>query len=86
MVVMRNEDLSEEQRAKGMEKVETLVGADYDYDFSAGDNTYYCTEIGIEFLEAAQGKAPVFSTTHQSVPLLWSADVVEPPNVPLKCL
>ena len=64
-----------------MEKIETLIGEDYDYDFSAGDNTYYCTEIGIEFLKAAQGEAPVFSTTHQSVPLIWSGDVVEPPNM-----
>ena len=81
MVVMRNEDLSEEQRTKGMEKIETLVGAGYDYDFSAGDNTYYCTEIGIEFLKAAQGEAPIFNTTPQSVPLIWSGDVVEPPNM-----
>ena len=73
--------MTEAEKARGMEKIESLVGEGYDYDFSAGDNTYYCSEIGIEFLQAAQGEAPVFETSHQSVPLIWSSDVVEPSNM-----
>jgi len=78
MVVMRDETLDDSQRARGVSNIEQLVGSGYDYDFTAGDDTYYCTEIGIEFLKAAQGEAPIFNTTHHSVPMIWSSDVVEP--------
>jgi hypothetical protein len=81
MVVMRDENLSTAQRNRGVENIDKLVGQGYDYDFTAGDDTYYCTEIGIEFLKAAQGQAPTFNTTHHSVPMIWSSDVVEPPNM-----
>lgn len=81
MVVMRDEKLNDDQRQQGVDSIRELVGSGYDYDFTAGDDTYYCTEIGIEFLKAAQGTAPIFETTHHSVPMIWSSDVVEPPNM-----
>ena len=69
-VIMRDPQITPEQAAQGVAKIESLVGKDYDYDFSAGDDDYYCTEIVMEYLEEAKGKenAPIFTTTHEKYP------------------
>ena len=63
--------------AQGVAKIESLVGKDYDYDFSAGDDDYYCTEIVMEYLEEAKGKenAPIFTTTHEKYPGLLDRQI-----------
>jgi len=80
-VVVRNPDLKPEQIQKGLKAIEEFVGSEYDYDFSAGDNEYYCTELALEFLKAATGEEPVFETIDVTVPGLLDTDVIEPANV-----
>ncbi|MBX2796986.1 MAG: hypothetical protein KTR31_04945 [Myxococcales bacterium] len=78
-VVLRHPDMSAEATERGLARVRDLVGRPYDYDFSAGDDEYYCTEVVDELLQAALGDdAPTFETTHQTVPMLLRADVLEP--------
>ncbi len=79
-VLLRREGLSAEQVNAGISHIETLVGAAYDYDFNAGDDDYYCTEIVVEFLEAA-GVPEVFPTRHIRIPMILDAHVIEPISV-----
>ena len=76
-VVLRREGLTQAQVTAGITHARSLVGKRYDYDFSAGDDEYYCTEIIVEFLEAAGVKA-VFETRRVVVPLLLDTHVIEP--------
>ncbi len=76
-VVLRHPGLDEPAASLGVERVRSLVGKPYDYDFSPGDDEYYCTEIVDEFLRAALGEAaPTFRTTHHRVPLLLDQHVL----------
>ena len=76
-IVLRQEGLTEAQVQSGITHARSLVGKRYDYDFSAGDDEYYCTEIIVEFLEAA-GVEAVFETRRVVVPMLLDAQVIEP--------
>ena len=80
-VVVRNLNLSQEQIQKGINAIEEFVGSEYDYDFSAGDNEYYCTELAHEFLKSATGEAPEFETSHVTVPGLLDTYAIEPLHV-----
>ena len=82
-VIMRDPQITPEQASQGVAKIESLVGKDYDYDFSAGDDDYYCTEIVMEYLEEAKGKenAPIFTTTHEKYPGLLDRQIVDPKNM-----
>ena len=73
----RRVDLSAEQIDTGLAHIETLIGAKYDYDFNAGDDEYYCTEIVTEYLEAA-GVPESFPTRHVKLPLLLDTHIIEP--------
>lgn len=81
-VVVRRDDLSDEQVSKGVDKIHGLIGKGYDYDFSAGDDEYYCTEIVIEYLDAALGKkdSTNFETEHHDYKIL-STDAVAPEGI-----
>ena len=59
-VVVRNPDLSPGQIQKGLKAIEEFADSRCDYDCSAGDNEYYCTEMAIAFLKAATGESPMF--------------------------
>ena len=76
-IVLRRDGLTEAQIGAGITHARSLVGKRYDYDFSAGDDEYYCTEIIVEFLEAA-GVEAVFETRRVVVPMLLDAQVIEP--------
>jgi len=76
--VLRRGGLTDEQRASGVARVRELVGKAYDYDFTAGDDEYYCSELVVEFLVAAEGEAPTFPTIDVKVPLVLSAQAIEP--------
>ena len=82
-VIMRDPQITPEQASQGVAKIESLVGKDYDYDFSAGDDDYYCTEIVMEYPEEAKGKenAPIFTTTHEKYPGLLDRQIVDPKNM-----
>ena len=56
------------------------VGKEYDYNFQSDDDTYYCTEIAIEYLNAAlkPEKRPSFSGRKVHVPGLLNSHVIEP--------
>ncbi len=78
-VALRLPDLDTGQRALGLDRVRSLVGKPYDYDFSRGDDEYYCTELVLEFLRAAMGeKAPALPTVHHRIPFLIERDIHEP--------
>ena len=79
-VIMRDPQITPEQASQGVAKIESLVGKDYDYDFSAGDDDYYCTEI-MEYLEEAKGKNAIFTTTHEKYPGLLDRQIVDPKNM-----
>ena len=81
-VVLRQEDLSPRQVDKGIERLKSLVGKPYDYDFSAGDDEYYCTELVLEYLDAAleQENSTVFNTTHYNFGF-FKTDGITPENV-----
>jgi hypothetical protein len=76
-VVVRREGLSSEQQQAGVAHVRTLVGKAYDYDFSPGDDEYYCSELILEFFEAAGG-VPAFTTRSVHLPMLLRQDVFDP--------
>ena len=73
-VIMRDPQITPEQASQGVAKIESLVGKDYDYDFSAGDDDYYCTEIVMEYLEEAKGKenAPFSPQPMRSILVSWT--------------
>lgn len=76
--VLRDEALDGAAVRRGVDAVEHLVGAPYDYGFSVGNEAWYCTEVALRFLEAARG-APVTAPTRSvRVPILLDAAVVEP--------
>lgn len=79
-MLIRRDGLSTKQVEAGLAHVETLVGAKYDYDFNAGDDEYYCTEIVVEFLDAA-GVPEVFPTRHVKIPMMLDAHIIEPISV-----
>jgi hypothetical protein len=73
-------DVDEEQRDAGILHIRSLIGKAYDYAFEADDDTYYCTEIVTEFLNAAlkPSERPTFETRKVRVPGLLNTHVVEP--------
>ena len=81
-VVVRRDDLEPEQVEKGVEHIKSLVGKSYDYDFSSGDDEYYCTELVMEYLDASLGQehSTVFNTEHYDYGI-FKADAVAPPNI-----
>ena len=81
-IVVRREDLTAAQREAGLARLNELVGKPYDYDFSAGDDEYYCTELTVEYLDAALGRehSTVFPTTHHNYGI-FKTDGIEPVNV-----
>ena len=81
-VVLRREDLTPEQVQKGVERLKELVGKPYDYDFSANDEEYYCTELTVEFIDAALNEkgAAVFNTVHTDLGF-FKTDGIEPKNI-----
>jgi hypothetical protein len=54
-LVVRDPRLTDEMRAKGLARVQELVGKGYDYDLNLNNDTYYCSEVGVEMLKAAYG-------------------------------
>ncbi len=81
-VVLRHPDLDGPARQRGVERVQSLVGRDYDYDFTEGDDEYYCTEIVVEYLQAAlEGPAPKFVSRRVRIPLLVDSQVIEPASL-----
>ena len=76
--VLRRAGLSSEQRAAGVARVRELIGKAYDYDFSPGDDEYYCSELVVEFLEVAEGSSPDFPTIDVKVPMVLTAQAIEP--------
>ena len=81
-VVVRREGLTPEQVQKGIERLNNLVGKPYDYDFSGGDDEYYCTELVLEYLDAALEKdnSTVFQTTHHNFGF-FKTDGITPENI-----
>jgi len=81
-VVVRRNDLTEAQRGLGVARMNELVGKTYDYDFSAGDDAYYCTEIALEFLDAAfeTEDSTIFATTLHNYGI-FKTNGIEPVNV-----
>ena len=73
-------DVDESQRDEGIRHIRSLVGRPYDYYFEADDDTYYCTEIVVEFLNAAlkPTERPRFGTRKVHVPGLLNSHVIEP--------
>ena len=67
----------------GVAHVTGLIGKQYDYDFSAGDDEYYCTELVVEFVEAAlpQPLRPTFQTRAVRIPGLLNTHVIEPASL-----
>lgn len=76
--VLRRPGLDEAQRARGVERLESLIGKAYDYDFSHGDDEYYCSELVVEFFEAALGEKVDVEMKAVKVPLLLDRQVIEP--------
>ena len=77
-VILRHDGVDEASAARGVAHLKTLVGKDYDYDFSRGDDEYYCTEIVDEFLKTAlQADAELPDKEHR-VPLLLDRRILEP--------
>lgn len=76
--VLRRAGLSSEQRSAGVARVRELIGKAYDYDFSPGDDEYYCSELVVEFLVVAEGQAPEFPTIDVNVPMILNAKAIEP--------
>ena len=79
-IAVRRDGLEPAQITEGVTHIEGLVGKEYDYDFDHGDDAYYCTEIVIEFLDAAlhPDHRPTFATKKVRVPGLLSTHVIEP--------
>ena len=81
-VVVRQEDLDPAQIQKGVDHLKSLVGRPYDYDFSAGDDSYYCTELVLEYLDAAKGQehSTVFNTETYDYGI-FKTDAIAPNNI-----
>lgn len=76
--VLRRPGLTDEQRARGVAKLESLVGKPYDYDFTHGDDEYYCSELVVEFFEAALQEKVEVETKAVKIPLVLDRQVIEP--------
>lgn len=76
--VLRREGLKQQQIETGLKAVIRLVGKPYDYDFSPGDDEYYCSELVVLFLESAEGHCPEFDTVPVEVPGFLRGRAVEP--------
>lgn len=79
-VAVRRIGLGKDQIARGVARVRALVGKAYDYDFSSNDDEYYCTEIVVEFLDAAlhPETSPKLEARRVQVPGLLDTWVIEP--------
>ena len=77
-LVLRRDGLDSEQRQRGVNRMRALVGKAYDYDFSEGDDKYYCSELVVEFLEASEGQSPTFETVGVHVPLVLKSRAIKP--------
>ncbi|MBI4860012.1 MAG: hypothetical protein HY815_07075 [Candidatus Riflebacteria bacterium] len=51
--VLRDPRMTDPMRANGIRHVRSLVGRGYDYDMNQTNDSYYCTEIGVEMIRAA---------------------------------
>ena len=51
--VVRDPKMTAEMRAKGIARVQALVGRSYDYDMNQNNDALYCTEIGSELIRGA---------------------------------
>ena len=76
--VLRRPGLDEEQRARGVARLEELVGKPYDYDFSHGDDEYYCSELVVEFFEAALQEQVEVEMKEVKIPMLLDRKIIEP--------
>ena len=81
-IVLRRPELTAAQREKGIAHLNSLVGHPYDYDFSAGDDEYYCTELALEYLDAAleTRHSTIFNTEHHNYGI-FVTDAIAPHNV-----
>lgn len=82
-VVLRDPRLSDAMRERGLDRVNALVGKGYDYDFGLKNDTYYCSEIGLELLKAAyqdSGKALPWVGTTSISKLTLDSYVATPQN------
>ena len=52
-VIVRDPRMTDEMRAKGLAHIKELLGKGYDYDLNLNNEGYYCSEMGVEMLEAA---------------------------------
>jgi hypothetical protein len=82
-IVMRSPGLTPQQTTAGLDRVRELVGKPYDWDFTPGNDAYYCTEVTGEFYRAALGEdAPRIGATPQDYgALLRRTAVVDPQDV-----
>jgi hypothetical protein len=80
-VWLHREGLDQDQRTKSVRHIERLVGAPYDYIFRSDDDAYYCSEVVLEFLGAAEGSVPMFTLTQEDMPLLLHRKVVQPESL-----
>lgn len=77
-VSLRWQSLDTHDIQRGIQHIRALVGKPYDYDFNAGDDEYYCSEIAMEFLEEAAGHLPALETRTVNIPLILNTEVVDP--------
>ena len=78
VIGLRWEGLPLEARLAAIGHARTLVGKPYDYDFTVGDDEYYCTEIVMEVFERAAGRPPTVEGRPLKIPFLLETLVVEP--------
>ena len=77
-VALRWAELTPEGIQAGIAHIRSLVGKPYDYDFNAGDDEYYCSEIAMEFLERAGAGYRKLETRAVHIPMLMTTEVVDP--------
>ena len=77
-VVLRRSPLSVEQIHAGLAALTELIGKPYDYDFNPENDEYYCSELVVLFLEAADGSHPQFETVAVEVPGILEGEAIEP--------
>ena len=79
-MAVRRMGLDANQIRAGIARVQGHVGKAYDYDFNADDDEYYCTELVVEYLDAAlpEEERPKFETKQVRVPGLIDTHVIEP--------
>jgi hypothetical protein len=78
-VLTRFPGLSDDQVARGLDRVRGLVGQPYDYGFRDANEAWYCTELVDAFARAADPEhPPVWVRKAVQVPLLLDEQVIEP--------